>query len=695
MAFLNEYEKIKLIGKGSFATIWKVRHIKFGYVRAIKVSNEMVEDENDPAYQSFLNECKVLLKIGNGSHPNIVHIYQPRLVDNRAVVEMDYVEGETIDKYLSRVKFISIDEFHRFFEEIVGALAYCHHDIFRFLMDPNVDDLVTDPNDGQKYIIDEATEQRLVAKYGVTHNDIHSNNVMRRSYDGNFILLDFGLAIQDGKAVKSSSRRGGALEYMSPEKFEDSSVITTQSDIYSLGVLLYEMLAGRVPFQMDPARFSSNPTAASYEMMNAHKTAIPPAIEPLRRDAFEAANPGKTYVKDYPDWLEDLINRCLEKNPAERFADAKALLDAYKGLKKDETAKASFIPNSIKATPTADAIIPPLPISSNDSDEVPQNSSATIIPPAIPENKTTDEVLPKPSATTIIPPPLPPRNTPDVPSAKATSTTNPEPVKRVATPPSPKKKSHAGLVLGIVFGVLVLLAGLGLLGMYLYGVYEESQYDHYYTYANSLILRSSAVKKKDNSNKIASLPYGTELLMVNHGATWSEVKAKTTDGKQEGYVSSDYILSQSDFFLLDGIFSNQAARNQINDSKYRDALINYYKEHNYRGDISNDAYKAMGRERSSDTRQIWLLTGYDGNYSSIYKTKAYNTQSKNDDLVVVLERYENNICTARRLVYFYIDNDGKSYVMYEDDNPDSDRIKNVSVTTSWWTGNKVFNVEYY
>ena len=671
MAFLNEYEKIKLIGKGSFATIWKVRHLQFGYIRAIKVSNEMVEDENDPAYQSFMNECKVLLQIGNGSHPNIVHIYQPRLVDNRAVVEMDYVDGETIDKYLARVKFIQIDEFHRFFEEIVGALAYCHHDIYRFLMDPNNDDLVTDPNDGQKYLIDEAKERELVAKYGVTHNDIHSNNVMRRSYDGNFILLDFGLAIQDGKAVKSSSRRGGALEYMSPEKFEDSSVISPQSDIYSLGVLLYEMLAGRVPFQMDAARFSSNPTAASFEMMNAHKTAIPPAIEPLRREAFEAANPGQTYVKDYPVWLEDLILRCLEKNPADRFADAKALLDAYKGLKNDRDAsQGAFVPNSVKATPTADSIITPSPVYNDDE---------------------TDYERAIPSPTTIIPPPLPKHDTSDGRSADAAPTTQRGPIQPVA-PPKKKKKSHAGL---IVFLIMLFLAVLGVGGYFAYQWYEDSQYEHYYTYANSLILRSSAVKMKDNSNKIASLPYGTELLMVNHGYTWSQVKAKTDDGKQEGYVSSEYILPQSDYFLLDGIFSNQEARKQVNDSKYRDALLKYYKEHNYRGDISDEAYKAMGRERSSDKRQIWQLTGYEGTYNSIFKTRAYNTQSKNDDLVVVLERFENNSRAARKLVYFYIDNDGKSYVVYENDNPDSDRIKSVSVSTSWWTGNKVFNVEYY
>ena len=336
MAFLQEYEKIQKIGEGSFADIYKVRHEKLGYIRAVKMLHKSVSDENDPAYKTFLNECKILLRIGNGSHPNIVRIYQPRLIDNRAIVEMDYVEGDTLNEYIKRKKFLTLKEFYHLFEDIVGALAYCHHDIYRFLMNPNEDDLQTDPNDGRQYIIDEDTERRLVKKYCVTHNDIHSNNIMRRSYDGHFILLDFGLAIQDGKAVKSSSRRGGALEYMSPEKLDDNAIVTTQSDVYSLGILLYEALAGRVPFVLDPERFSKNPIVAQYEIRNQHLNEQPPAIAPLRREAFEAANPGQTYVKDYPDWLEDMIMKCLAKNSADRYADAKEMLDDFNAHIKEE-----------------------------------------------------------------------------------------------------------------------------------------------------------------------------------------------------------------------------------------------------------------------------------------------------------------------------------------------------------------------
>ena len=130
MASINdEYEKLMLIGQGSFASIWKVRHRKYGYIRTLKILNTPVQDENDRAYQQFVKECTVLLNIGNGANYNIVHIYQPRLIDNRAVVEMDFIDGETLDQYLRRNKFMPIDEVLRFIGDIGGALAYCHHDI--------------------------------------------------------------------------------------------------------------------------------------------------------------------------------------------------------------------------------------------------------------------------------------------------------------------------------------------------------------------------------------------------------------------------------------------------------------------------------------------------------------------------------------------------------------------------------------
>ena len=271
----------------------------------------------------------MLLRLGNGGHPNIVRIYEPRLIDNRATVEMDFIQGETLNDYLARVRFMPMDEVFRFVREIVGALAYCHFDIYKYLLNPETDELEPDPEDATRYLIPPEKERELVAKYGVVHNDLHSNNIMRRDVDGGFVLLDFGLSVQDGQAVKSSARNDGALEYLAPEKWEPTMFpegIGPWTDVYSLGILLYEVLAGRVPFVLDPMAMVSE--QARHELYTHHMQDTPPPIEPLRKDAFEATHPGEVWSKDYPQWLEDIIRRCLAKKPKDRYANAREVLDA-------------------------------------------------------------------------------------------------------------------------------------------------------------------------------------------------------------------------------------------------------------------------------------------------------------------------------------------------------------------------------
>lgn len=319
-----------MLGKGSFASVYKVRHHDLGYVRAIKVSNDLVTEENDRAYQTFLNECRVLLKIGNGCHPNIIRIYRPRLIANKAIVEMDYVDGESLAAYVGRKRFIDYKEFKRFALEIVSAMAYCHVDLYKFLMDPDSDNLEPNPKDGSKYIISPKKELELIHKYGVNHNDLHSNNIMRRHYDGGFMLLDFGLAIQDDHCVKSSSRGDGAYEYCSPEKLEEKKDISSASDVYSLGILLYEMLAGRVPFVLNTKDVPLE--QARYQVYNAHLQQTPPPIIDFRCEAFCAVNPGNTYVRDYPEAIDRIVAKCLMKNPDDRYPNAKYLLEDLKAV---------------------------------------------------------------------------------------------------------------------------------------------------------------------------------------------------------------------------------------------------------------------------------------------------------------------------------------------------------------------------
>lgn len=324
MAFLEEYTLLDELGQGGEAEVFKVRHNKLGYVRAIKVlKGTIARGEDDPTYQKFLNECRLLLRLGNGNNPNIVHIYRPDLKAQRAFVEMDFVKGKDLYHYLEEKRsFVEIKEVFKLLRDISGALAYCHEDVYKFCMDRDEDNLQDDPNDGSKVLLDNKTKQRLINKYRVTHNDIHSGNIIRRE-DGSYVLLDFGLAIEGDSDFISIRRRNGPPEFKAPEKWDNEEILTPQSDIYSFGVVLYEFLAGRVPFPFD--KKNSKPIEAEYLLGKAHKEQQPESIFDLRKAAFEHSHPGETYEKDYPEWLEMLIMKCLSKSTKDRFKNGKEL----------------------------------------------------------------------------------------------------------------------------------------------------------------------------------------------------------------------------------------------------------------------------------------------------------------------------------------------------------------------------------
>ena len=326
MAFLEEYTLLDELGRGGYATVYKVRHNKLGYVRAIRVLNALIaKGEEDETYQKFLDECRLLLRLGNGNHPNIVHIYQPLLRESKVIVEMDYVDGLNLYDYLKKNDFfLPVSDVLALLKDIGSALAYCHEDIYKYCMSKDEDGLEDDPNDGSNVLIDDETRQQLIEKYRVIHNDIHSGNIIRRD-NGSYILLDFGLAIEGNEVVRSSRKKNDAPEFKDPEKWDNEGSLTTETDIYSFGVVLYEYLAGREPFVFD--KQNSNATEAEYLLNKAHKGQAPEPIFGLRKAAFEKTHPGKTYVQDYPQWLEDMIMKCLAKAPYDRYANGRELFD--------------------------------------------------------------------------------------------------------------------------------------------------------------------------------------------------------------------------------------------------------------------------------------------------------------------------------------------------------------------------------
>ena len=317
MPFLEEYTLLSKLGENAYATVYKVRHNSLGYIRAVRVLNLPVDNEQSIAYRNFLRECTTLFRLGNGNHPNIVHIYQPRLLEHRALVEMDYVDGTDLAGRLRQCGgFVEADEVVRMALQISSALAYCHEDIYRYCMDREADHL---QDDGRRVLVSDEKRRELIQKFKVIHNDIHSGNIMRRE-NGDFILLDFGLAITGDADVCRSSCHD--LEYKAPEKWDNDTLLTEESDIYSFGVVLYEYLTGRVPFPIDKEHAEDLHT-----LMEQHKSGVVPPILDARRAAFEAAHPGEAYTQDYPDWLAEAIMRCLAKSPADRFHNGRALHD--------------------------------------------------------------------------------------------------------------------------------------------------------------------------------------------------------------------------------------------------------------------------------------------------------------------------------------------------------------------------------
>ena len=191
-SFLDgRYENLGSLGEGGYARVILARHAELGYVRALKIQDRMVDGEDDPLYAKFKEECATLLRLGNGCHPNIVRMYQFGLLNGHAFAEMDYVDGISLYDYMKEAQDTGLpwEEVFRLTTDMASALAYCHVDIYKYLMDREKDNLESDPDDGQKILISEEKEHELIRKYRIIHNDVHSNNVMRRHYDGHYVLL--------------------------------------------------------------------------------------------------------------------------------------------------------------------------------------------------------------------------------------------------------------------------------------------------------------------------------------------------------------------------------------------------------------------------------------------------------------------------------------------------------------------------
>ncbi len=248
------------------------------------------ESADDKNYRSFQNEVEKLRKVNEQASPYVVKILSSGLTESGSLpfIEMEYIEGPDLCELLQEPhpKLFPIREVIKVADQLAAALAHCH-------------------------------------RVGVQHGDVKSNNVRYNTRSGNYVLLDFGLALMNQEQRRTSMRQAGAIEFMAPEQNE--GLMLPQTDVYSYGVVLYELLTGRVPFPLE----SHSETARNAVMLQ-HMEAAIPDIDLLRQSNLPEEWPAEIKAREsiIPAWLVDVISKCLSKDPKDRYADGIQLQEA-------------------------------------------------------------------------------------------------------------------------------------------------------------------------------------------------------------------------------------------------------------------------------------------------------------------------------------------------------------------------------
>lgn len=281
-------ENLGAMRTGGQGSVYKAKRMG-PIISAVKIIPTPIYSENteDRNYRTFQNEVQKLKKVNEIPNPNVVKILNSGLTESGSFpfIEMEYIEGPDLEELLAppHNPIFTIRETIKLAEQLANALAHCH-------------------------------------RVGVKHGDIKGNNVKFNTATGNYILLDFGLAIMSDEQRRSSVRHAGAVEFMAPEQHDGEMFF--QTDIYSFGVILYELLAGTVPFPLiNKGENSRN------SVMLAHMEKQVPDLLALRKSKLPESwtDEVKSREMNVPDWLLQLIYKCLEKRPENRFANGIAL----------------------------------------------------------------------------------------------------------------------------------------------------------------------------------------------------------------------------------------------------------------------------------------------------------------------------------------------------------------------------------
>jgi len=256
---LGRYNIIGELGQGAMGTVYKAVDPLIDRIVAIKTINlSMALDEKDEYESRFYQEAKAA---GRLSHPNIVTIYDVGKSGEIAYIAMEFLQGRELRDLLNDGKRMPVEQVINVVAQVAQGLAYAH-------------------------------------EHGIVHRDIKPSNIMIVR-DGHVKITDFGIARMASAAVRTQTGMVlGSPKYMSPEQVV-GKLTDQRSDIFSLGVVLYEMLTGQAPFS------GENINAIMYQTLNS----VPP--------------PPNTLSPNVPEMLNFIVAKALAKKLEHRYQDAK------------------------------------------------------------------------------------------------------------------------------------------------------------------------------------------------------------------------------------------------------------------------------------------------------------------------------------------------------------------------------------
>ena len=308
-------ENLGALKSGGQGSVYKARR-NGEIITAIKILPTPIssETDDDKNFMSFQNEVHKLKKVNENPNPNVVSIIASGITSsgNLPYIEMEYIEGPDLAELLKPPydPVFTIKETLKVADHLSNALAHCHG-------------------------------------ANIKHGDIKSNNVKFNQRTGNYILLDFGLSIMSDEQRRTSIRHAGAIEFMAPEQSAGETLFET--DIYSFGVILFELLSGTVPFPLH-----NKGEMARNSVMIAHMEAPVPDLLSLRRHALPDtwSHEKKERQMQVPSWLIEMIYKCLEKSPSKRFSNGNELQEfIHSGIIAEESKK--FINTSVNQSASA------------------------------------------------------------------------------------------------------------------------------------------------------------------------------------------------------------------------------------------------------------------------------------------------------------------------------------------------------